>query len=34
MNSQVDWKSVGEESSQNICYWLTLVAGVGLCLWM
>jgi hypothetical protein len=27
-------QSVGEESSHHLCWWLTVVAGVGLCLWI
>jgi len=33
MNNRVDSQSVGEESSHEICWWLTVVAGVILCLW-
>ncbi len=27
-------QSEGEQSSHDICWWLTIIAGVGLCLWM
>jgi hypothetical protein len=33
MSYRVDMQSVGKQFSHEICWWLTVVAGVDLCLW-
>jgi hypothetical protein len=33
MEKRYDDQSVGEQSSHEICWWLTFVGGVILCLW-
>ena len=33
MNNRGNIQSAGEQSSHEICWWLTVVAGVVLCLW-
>jgi len=33
MGNRVDSHSVGEQSANDICLWLTVIAGVILCLW-
>jgi hypothetical protein len=33
MGNRVDSHSVGEQSASDICLWLTVIAGVILCLW-
>ena len=33
MNKRYSDQSAGEQSSHELCWWLTLIAGVVLCLW-
>ena len=33
MDKRYSDRSEGEQSSQELCWWLTLIAGVVLCLW-
>ena len=33
MNKRYSYQSEGEQSSHELCWWLTLIAGVVLCLW-
>jgi len=33
MDKRYSDQSVGEQSSHELCWWLTLIAGVVLCLW-
>ena len=33
MGKPYSYQSVGEQSSHDICWWLTVVAGVVLCFW-
>lgn len=33
MGNRLGNDSVGEQSSSDICWWLTIMAGVILCLW-
>ena len=33
MRNRIDIHSVGEQSANDLCIWLTVIAGVLLCLW-
>jgi hypothetical protein len=33
MGNRIDTHSLGEQSANELCLWLTVIAGVILCLW-